>query len=89
MLRGVIQMPYEMAMASDISRYQYHCRAQQLLSERDTLQAEVDALRARINNSPVAFMDTRVTLGLCALTEADFPALYAMAGKRVAIVELV
>jgi hypothetical protein len=38
--------------------------------------------------APVAIMDTREALGLCAPTEEDFPALYALQGKRVALVEL-
>jgi hypothetical protein len=38
--------------------------------------------------APVAIMDTRTALGLCAPTEADFPALYALQGRRVALVDL-
>ena len=49
---------------------------------------EIGRLRARIDNAPSAFMDTRTALGLCAPTEADFPALYALQGKRVALVVL-
>lgn len=37
---------------------------------------------------PVATVDTRDVLGLCAPTEADFPALYALRGRRVALVDL-
>ena len=37
---------------------------------------------------PVAIMDTRDVLSLCAPTEADFPALYALQGHRVALVDL-
>jgi len=48
--------------------------------------AEVERLRARINSAPVAIMDTRDVLGICAPTEADFPALYALQGKRVRLV---
>jgi hypothetical protein len=33
-------------------------------------------------------MDTRDALGLCAPTEEDFDALYALQGKRVALVDL-
>lgn len=40
----------------------------------------------RIAAAPRAFMDTRVALGLCAIKEEDFPALYALQGKTVAIV---
>ena len=52
------------------------------------LTSERDYLRARIDSAPRAIMDTRVALGLCAPTEADFPALYALQGKRVALVVL-
>lgn len=38
--------------------------------------------------APIAIMDTRDALGLCAPTEADFPALYALQGRRVALVDL-
>jgi hypothetical protein len=46
--------------------------------------ARADLLAA----APVAIMDTRTELGLCAPTEADFPALYALQGRRVALVDL-
>lgn len=38
--------------------------------------------------APVAIMDTRAALGLCAPTEEDFPALEALKGRRVALVDL-
>lgn len=38
--------------------------------------------------APVAIMDTRDALGLCAPTEYDFPALYALKGRRVALVDM-
>ena len=41
-----------------------------------------------ISTAPVAIMDTRTALSLCAPTEADFPALYALQGRRVALVDL-
>ena len=43
---------------------------------------------ARIDNAPRAFMDTRVALGVCALKEEDFQALYALQGKSVALLVL-
>ena len=42
----------------------------------------------RLATAPVAIMDTRDALGLCAPTEEDFPALYALQGHRVALVDL-
>lgn len=38
--------------------------------------------------APVAMMDTREALGICALAEEDFPAIYALQGHRVALVDL-
>lgn len=43
---------------------------------------------SRLAAAPVAIMDTRDALGLCAPTEEDFPALYALQGRRVALVDL-
>ena len=48
--------------------------------------AEIGMLRQRIDSAPVALMDTRDVLGICAPTEEDFPALYALQGKRVRLV---
>lgn len=42
----------------------------------------------RLTAAPVAIMDTRGALGLCAPTEEDFPALLALKGRRVALVDL-
>lgn len=47
---------------------------------------EIDRLRRRIDSAPLAIMDTRDVLGICAPTEEDFPALYAIQGKRVRLV---
>jgi hypothetical protein len=41
-----------------------------------------------LTTAPVAMMDTRHALGVCALNEDDFPALYALQGRRVALVDL-
>jgi hypothetical protein len=48
--------------------------------------AEIARLRQRIESAPVAIMDTRDALAICAPTEEDFPALYALQGKRVRLV---
>jgi hypothetical protein len=40
MLSGVIRMPFEMAMASEISRLQFYHRAQQALNELEALQSQ-------------------------------------------------
>ena len=41
----------------------------------------------RVYFAPVAIMDTRDALGICAPTEDVFPALYALQGKRVRLVD--
>jgi len=51
-----------------------------------TVEGELQRLRQRIESAPVAIMDTRDALGICAPTEEDFPALYALQGKRVRLV---
>jgi hypothetical protein len=40
----------------------------------------------RFLKAPVAIMDTRDVLGICAPAEDAFPALYALQGKRVRLV---
>lgn len=46
---GVICMPFEMAMCSDLSRWQFYRRAQVVLQERDALRTELCLLRAAMN----------------------------------------
>lgn len=50
------------------------------------LAVELQELRTRINSAPLALMDTRIALGVCALKEEDFTALQAIQGKRVRLV---
>ena len=45
MTRGVIAMPYKLAMHSDLNRRQFYSHAQVLLAESDQLKAENEALR--------------------------------------------
>ncbi|MDD0971656.1 hypothetical protein [Pseudomonas aphyarum] len=47
--RGVIGMPLEMAMESELSRRQFHSIAQELLRDFDRVTAERDALQERLN----------------------------------------
>lgn len=51
-------------------------------------ESERDTLRARISEAPRGHMQRSIRINLCAATEEDFPGLYAMQGKRVAVVEL-
>ncbi|WP_245223442.1 hypothetical protein [Pseudomonas fluorescens] len=46
---GVIGMPLEMAMESELSRRQFHSIAQDLLRDFDRVTAERDALQQRLN----------------------------------------
>ena len=52
----------------------------------DKAESKLAALQARIDTSPVAIMDKREWLCICAPTEEDFPALYALQGKTVYLV---
>ena len=54
-----------------------------MISHRDRI---INGLRVRIDCAPTAIMDTRDVLGICAPTEDDFPALYALQGRRVRLV---
>ena len=51
-----------------------------------SVENELLRARARINSAPIAIMDTRDALGICAPREDGFPALYALQGKRVRLV---
>ena len=44
MLYGVLRMPYEMAMADEMSRFQFYQRAQQALDRLEVAEARVDKL---------------------------------------------
>ena len=48
MLTAVLSMPYDMAMADDLSRRQFYDRAQQALEEIERLTAERDELRRQL-----------------------------------------
>lgn len=43
--RGVMGMPYEMAMESELSRRQFYSIAKEVCAERDALKAECEGLR--------------------------------------------
>lgn len=46
------------------------------------------ALCDAFTKAPSAIMDTRTDLAVCAEREEDFPALYALQGRRVLLVDL-
>ena len=54
--------------------------------KREECKREINMLREKINSAPIAIIDTRDALGICAPSEDDFPALYALQGKRVRLV---
>lgn len=47
MTRGIIGMPFEMAMGDDLSRRQFHSRAQGLLADCARLEQECEVLTAQ------------------------------------------
>lgn len=53
MTQAIIGMPYDMAMSDELSRRQFHDRAQYLLGEHEKLQAEMAKLRAELERLPV------------------------------------
>lgn len=66
--------------------YMGECEQTEWCGRHAKQRDELAALRARIDAAPVAIMDTRDVLGICAPTEEDFPALYAIQGRRVRLV---
>jgi len=50
--------------------------------------AKLCRLALEVMDAPEAIMDTRDALGICAPTEEDFPALYALQGQRVRLVRV-
>ena len=51
-------------------------------------QAATAVASALLERSPVAIMDTRDALGICAPSEEDFQAIYALQGHRVRLLDL-
>lgn len=47
MLYGVLCMPYEMAMGSEMSRYQFYQRVQEAASRLEVAESELAALKAQ------------------------------------------
>lgn len=61
-------------------------REREEMRKRWDAEAGYNAISERLYSAPVALMDTRTALAVCALREEDFPALYALQGKRVRLV---
>jgi len=49
--RGIIGMPFEMAMSNELSRTQFYGRAQALFTECEQLRTQVDTLRGLLQES--------------------------------------
>ena len=62
--------------------------AEDVAAFRRAVQERHGELAYRLASAPVAVVDTRPGLALCALREEDFPALEALRGKRVMLVEV-
>jgi hypothetical protein len=75
----------DLSDAEERSALRSHERTEAVM-RADRADAQLAALQSRIDNSPVAIMDKREWLCLCAPTEEDFPALYALQGKTVYLV---
>lgn len=74
--KGVIGMPLHLAMASDLSRAQFHARAQELLAENERLQS---AARTLIN---LGYIDKGGELWKPPLgPKPDFDLINALHGK--------
>ena len=58
MTQCIIGMPYDLAMGDELSRRQFHSRAQELLADYAALESELAKLRA--GQEPVAVVDKHV-----------------------------
>lgn len=54
MFFGVLRMPYEMAMANELSRRQFYARAQEAANRVESLTAQVETLQAAPSSRPPA-----------------------------------
>lgn len=58
MLFGVLRMPYEMAMQDEMSRRQFHSRAQDAADRIEAMQAALDAAEADTRRAVEAERET-------------------------------
>lgn len=74
-------------LATMTERHEQVCiGAKEELRKRWDAESGYNTIAERLYSSPVALMDTRAALFICALREEDFPVLYALKGKRVRLV---
>jgi hypothetical protein len=66
MLTAVLSMPYDMAMADDLSRRQFYDRAQQALEEIERLTTERDELRRQLAELTAAAIRYDAAIQSCA-----------------------
>jgi len=72
MTKAVIEMPYEMAMSNPITQYQFYQRSNELLTEVETLRAELahkDEMLKVARDALVIVIDCR-PIGYETMTEA-------------------
>ena len=62
MLYGVLNMPYELAMSDEMSRYQFYDRVQQLLEKDRQQQAEIEALKRQVGGLKISLGNTELLL---------------------------
>jgi len=64
------------------------CCCDEETAEADA-QSIADAMNLadRVAAAPLALMDTRTALGICALDDTCFPSLYALQGRRVRLLD--
>lgn len=79
MTRGIIGMPFDMAMSTDLSRLQFHARAQGLLADAERLAAEQAVMRQWIAEA-LPVLDN-----ICAesLEESNLLAALRESGRRL------
>ena len=61
--RGVIGMPFDMAMESELSRRQFHSIAQELLQDFGRVTAERDGLQLALNTADQTIDDLQIAIG--------------------------
>jgi hypothetical protein len=69
--RGVIGMPFKLAMGSEMSRRQFHACAQEVFVEKERLEAQVVTLKADPNSWQSGYDEGRKMGTKTALSERD------------------
>jgi hypothetical protein len=94
--RGVIGMPFKLAMSSEMSRRQFHVCAQEVFVEKERLEVQVATLKADPNSWQSGYdegrkMGTKTALAECDQLKAENEALRdaaAVAAMRIKELDL-